>query len=346
MPEAQQYYIGIDVGGTSVKLGLFDASGELLARESVPTPSLACAEGYAAVVGGIERLMGSQRQPMLFVRGIGLAIPCPVPASGVITVAANIEIDAPALMAALQDRCSGAAIRYVNDANAAAMGELWRGSARGHRSMVMVTIGTGLGGGVVVNGDVVDGAFGAGGEIGHMCVNPAEERICGCGRRGCLEQYASATGVVSNYLRACGRAGIEPVELAGPSDSRSVFDAARSGDAAALAAIDTTVDDLSLGGGRPVPRRPARAVRGARLPRELEVRHRGRRAGERRGHLRRGLRGPARRAVRGVRRRGPEPAVHAAACVRATMGRVWDRYQPTGRNPHGKRPRLRTPESR
>ena len=201
MPEAQQYYIGIDVGGTSVKLGLFDASGELLARESVPTPSLACAEGYAAVVGGIERLMGSQRQPMLFVRGIGLAIPCPVPASGVITVAANIEIDAPALMAALQGRCPGAAIRYVNDANAAAMGELWRGSARGHRSMVMVTIGTGLGGGVVVNGDVVDGAFGAGGEIGHMCVNPAEERTCGCGRRGCLEQYASATGVVSNYLR-------------------------------------------------------------------------------------------------------------------------------------------------
>ena len=238
MPEAQQYYIGIDVGGTSVKLGLFDASGDLLARESVPTPSLACAEGHAAVVGGIERLMGSQRQPMLFVRGIGLAIPCPVPASGVITVAANIEIDAPALMAALQDRCPGAAIRYVNDANAAAMGELWRGSARGHRSMVMVTIGTGLGGGVVVNGDVVDGAFGAGGEIGHMCVNPAEERTCGCGRHGCLEQYASATGVVSNYLRACERAGIEPVELA---------DAARSGDAAALAAIDTTVDYLSLG---------------------------------------------------------------------------------------------------
>ena len=80
-----------------------------------------------------------------------------------------------------------------------------------------------------------------------MCVNPAEERTCGCGRHGCLEQYASATGVVSNYLRACERAGIEPVELAGPSDSRSVFDAARSGDAAALAAIETTVDYLSLG---------------------------------------------------------------------------------------------------
>ena len=124
------------------------------------------------MVGGIEQLMGAVQQPMLFVRGIGLAVPCPVPASGVITMAANIEIDAPALKEALQARCPHALVRYVNDANAAAMGEVWRGSAQGHRSMVMVTIGTGLGGGVVVNGDVIDGAFGAGGEIGHICAEP------------------------------------------------------------------------------------------------------------------------------------------------------------------------------
>ena len=113
--------------------------------------------------------------------------------------------------------------------------------------MVMVTIGTGLGGGVVVNGDVIDGAFGAGGEIGHICVNPAEERACGCGLHGCLEQYASASGVVSNYLRVCEERGVEPVELVGPSDSRSVFDAARAGDETALAAIDVAMDYLSLG---------------------------------------------------------------------------------------------------
>ena len=76
--------------------------------------------------------------------------------------------------------------------------------------MVMVTIGTGLGGGVVVNGDVIDGAFGAGGEIGHMCVNPDETRVCGCGNKGCLEQYASATGVVSNYLHECKVRGVDP----------------------------------------------------------------------------------------------------------------------------------------
>lgn len=247
MAENKQYYIGIDVGGTSVKLGLFDEEGDLLGKTSVPTPSLACEEGYAAVVGGIEQLMGAVQQPMLFVRGIGLAVPCPVPASGVITMAANIEIDAPALKEALEARCPHALVRYVNDANAAAMGEVWRGSAQGHRSMVMVTIGTGLGGGVVVNGDVIDGAFGAGGEIGHICVNPTEERVCGCGLHGCLEQYASASGVVNNYLRVCEERGVDPIELVGPSDSRSVFDAARAGDETALAAIDVTMDYLSLG---------------------------------------------------------------------------------------------------
>ncbi len=252
---------------------------------SVPTPSLAEEAGYAAVVGGIEELMGSVQQPMLFVRGIGLALPCPVPASGNITLAANIKIDAPELKAALETRCPhavvryvndanaatmgelwrgsakghrsmvmvtigtglGGVVRYVNDANAATMGELWRGSAKGHRSMVMVTIGTGLGGGVVVNGDVVDGAFGAGGEIGHMSVNPDETRVCGCGNRGCLEQYASATGVVSNYLRECESRGVEPIELSGPSDSRSVFQACREGDEVALAAVDVMTDYLARG---------------------------------------------------------------------------------------------------
>lgn len=247
MAESKQYYIGIDVGGTSVKEGLFDQEGNLLGKVSVPTPSLAQEEGFAAVIGGIEQLMAEVQQPILFVRGIGLAIPCPVPASGVITLAANIEIDAPALKAALEARCPHAAVRYVNDANAAAMGELWRGSAEGHRSMVMVTIGTGLGGGVVVNGDVIDGAFGAGGEIGHMCVNPDEERVCGCGLHGCLEQYASASGVVGNYLQACERHGVEPLELAGPSDSRTVFQACREGDEIALEAVDLMTEYLSRG---------------------------------------------------------------------------------------------------
>lgn len=247
MPEDKQYFIGIDVGGTSVKEGLFDAQGNLLGKVSVPTPSLAEEAGYAAVVSGIEELMASVQQSILLVRGVGLALPCPVPASGNITLAANIKLNAPELKSALETRCPNAAVRYVNDANAAAMGELWRGSAKGQRSMVMITIGTGLGGGVVVNGDVIDGAFGAGGEIGHMCVNPNETRVCGCGNKGCLEQYASASGVVNNYLDECKKHGVEPIELTGKSDSLSIFNACRTGDEVARAAIDDMVGYLARG---------------------------------------------------------------------------------------------------
>ena len=135
-------------------------------------------------------------------------------------------------------------MRFENDANAAAMGELWVGTARGHRSFVFVTIGTGVGGGIVIDGHVVGGVMGAGGEIGHLCMNPEEERSCGCGGKGHLEQYASATGIVTSYRAACEERGREPAALDGPSDSRSVFAAAKDGDEAAWAAIDTMCDYL------------------------------------------------------------------------------------------------------
>ena len=247
MAESKQYYIGVDVGGTSVKLGLFDEEGDLLGKTSVPTPSLACGEGHAAVISGIEQLMAGVQQPMLFVRGIGLAVPCPVPASGVITMAANIEIDAPALKEALEVRCPHALVRYVNDANAATMGEVWRGSAQGHRSMVMVTIGTGLGGGGVVNGDVIDGAFGAGGEIGHITVDRHETATCGCGKHGCLEQYSSATGVVRCMKKLLDENPDTPCTLRGTEfAAKDVFDAARNGDALAAREVDEMTDTLGM----------------------------------------------------------------------------------------------------
>ncbi|MBM6908029.1 ROK family protein [Collinsella intestinalis] len=247
MADDIKLYIGIDVGGTSVKEGLFNENGELLGKISVPTPPLTDEAGFNAVISGIDQLVAGTDATAAAVKGVGLAVPCPVPSSGEITLAANIEIDPPALKAALEGHCPEAAVRYVNDANAAAMGELWRGSAQGRDSMVMVTIGTGLGGGVVVNGDVIGGAFGAGGEIGHITVNPDETETCGCGRRGCLEQYASASGVVTNYLRACKAHGVEPHELSGSSDSRTVFQLCREGDEVALEAMETMTDYLSLG---------------------------------------------------------------------------------------------------
>ena len=237
--EPKQYYIGIDVGGTSVKEGLFDEDGNLLAKASVPTPPIVDATGFAAVTEAIDQVVAKAQIPRAFVSGIGLAVPCPIPASGDAKVKANIAINLPELKIAIQEHCPDAVVKYENDANAAAMGEAWLGSAKGVQNVVMVTIGTGVGGGVIVNGDVVSGVVGAGGEIGHMCLNPAEERTCGCGGHGHLEQYSSATGVVSNYLAECKKAGVEPIELTGPSDSKDVFQACREGDKLALAAADT-----------------------------------------------------------------------------------------------------------
>ena len=225
--EPKQYYIGIDVGGTSVKEGLFDEDGNLLAKASVPTPPIVDAAGFAAVTEAIDQVVAKAQIPRAFVAGIGLAVPCPIPASGDAKVKANIAINLPELRVAIQEHCPDAVVKYENDANAAAMGEAWLGSAKGVQNVVMVTIGTGVGGGVIVNGDVVSGVVGAGGEIGHMCLNPAEERTCGCGGHGHLEQYSSATGVVSNYLAECEKAGVEPIELTGPSDSKDVFQACR-----------------------------------------------------------------------------------------------------------------------
>ena len=244
MAEAVKYFVGIDVGGTSVKEGLFTEEGALVARASVPTPPLINSAGYDAVVSGIDQLMAEAQAGADSVYGIGLAVPCPVPADGDIRLQANIQLNAPGLMHALEAHCPNAAVKFGNDANAAAMGEVWRGSARGKQSMVMVTIGTGVGGGVVVNGDMIEGFVGAGGEIGHMCLNPDEERTCGCGGKGHLEQYASATGIVTSYREECAKRGIEPVELAGPSDSRAVFKAHAAGDQAAAAAVSTMCEYL------------------------------------------------------------------------------------------------------
>ena len=147
--EPKQYYIGIDVGGTSVKEGLFDEDGNLLAKASVPTPPIVDAAGFAAVTEAIDQVVAKAQVPRAFVAGIGLAVPCPIPASGDAKVKANIAINLPELKIAIQEHCPDAVVKYENDANAAAMGEAWLGSAKGVQNVVMVTIGTGVGGGVL-----------------------------------------------------------------------------------------------------------------------------------------------------------------------------------------------------
>lgn len=240
----EKLLVGLDIGGTSVKIGIFDAEGVRIGKTSVPTPPLVDEVGYKALTDGIQEAIDKLGARLTQITAIGAAVPCPVNAEGVIGMTPNIQLDGAGMREALQTFCPTAVIEYANDANAAAMGELWAGAAKGRSNIVFITLGTGVGGGVVVDGKIVAGALGAGGEIGHMCLNPTEERTCGCGGKGHLEQYASATGVVSNYLAECQKRGMKPIELTGPSDSKDVFQACREGNEAALAGMQTMVDYL------------------------------------------------------------------------------------------------------
>ena len=195
----KEYAFGIDLGGTTAKIGLFTTSGALLEKWEVATDTSHAGEHIlenlaAAVLGKMKEQSIQPEQ----VEGVGIGVPGPVLDSSIVPiVCANLggwgERNVSAQLSGLLD---GLNVLVGNDANVAALGEIWMGAAKGAKNAVMVTLGTGVGGGVVVNGKVIDGVHGAGGEIGHITVNRHETAVCGCGKRGCLEQYSSATGVV------------------------------------------------------------------------------------------------------------------------------------------------------
>ena len=193
----KEYAFGIDLGGTTAKIGLFTTAGALLEKWEVPTDTSNAGEHIlenlaAAIMGKMQE----KAIPAEQVEGVGIGVPGPVLDSSVVPiVCANLggwgQRNVAAQLSGLLD---GLKVLVGNDANVAALGEIWMGAAKGCRSAVMVTLGTGVGGGVIVNGKVIDGSHGAGGEIGHITVNRHETATCGCGKHGCLEQYSSATG--------------------------------------------------------------------------------------------------------------------------------------------------------
>ncbi len=246
----KEYAFGIDLGGTTAKVGLFTTAGTLVEKWEVPTdtsekgahilPNLA-----AAVLGKMKEKGLTANQ----IEGVGIGVPSPVQESSVVPiVCANLggwgQQDVATNLSGLLD---GLKVLVGNDANVAALGEIWMGAAKGCRSAVMVTLGTGVGGGVIVNGRVIDGAHGAGGEIGHITVNAKETATCGCGKHGCLEQYSSATGVVRCMKKLLDENPDTPCVLRGTDfAAKDVFDAARSGDALAAREVDEMSDLLGL----------------------------------------------------------------------------------------------------
>ena len=306
----KEYAFGIDLGGTTAKIGLFTTAGALLEKWEVPTDTSNAGEHIlenlaAAIMGKMQE----KAIPAEQVEGVGIGVPGPVLDSSVVPiVCANLggwgQRNVSAQLSGLLD---GLKVLVGNDANVAALGEIWMGAAKGCRSAVMVTLGTGVGGGVIVNGKVIDGSHGAGGEIGHITVNRHETATCGCGKHGCLEQYSSATGVVRCMQKLLDENPDTPCPLRGINfAAKDVFDAARSGDALAAREVDEMIhpghgtgqhrrhhrpgnvhDRRRRGPRRRGAVRPAaRALQNLRLQVLPGDPHRGGHTGQRRRHLR------------------------------------------------------------
>ena len=245
----KEYAFGIDLGGTTAKVGLFTTSGALLEKWEVPTDTSNAGEHILEnLADAIHAKMAEKEITSEQVEGVGIGVPGPVLDSRVVPIiCANLggwgERNVSAQLSGLLD---GMKVLVGNDANVAALGEIWMGTAKGCRSAVMVTLGTGVGGGVIVNGKVIDGAHGAGGEIGHITVNRHETATCGCGKHGCLEQYSSATGVVRCMKKLLDENPDADCVLRGKDfEAKDVFDAARSGDALAAREVDEMTDTLA-----------------------------------------------------------------------------------------------------
>lgn len=232
-----RYVFGVDVGGTTVKMGLFDVEGGLLDKWEIPTRTENGGEKILPdIAESIKNKMAEKNVPKEEVTGVGLGAPGPIDAAGTVYGAVNLGWGTFSISDTLSGLV-GMKVKAGNDANVAALGEMWKGGGKGCRNMVAVTLGTGVGGGIIVNGDILTGACGAGGEIGHIHVEDDETEVCGCGNTGCLEEYASATGVVrlaKRMLQATDEPSVLREKPADRISAKTVFDAVKEGDALAV----------------------------------------------------------------------------------------------------------------
>lgn len=230
-----KYCFGVDIGGTSVKMGLFSTEGELFDKWEIKTHTENDGEAILPdVAQSIKKKMEEKKIGWAEVEGVGIGVPAPVNAAGVVKNTANLGWGYKAVRGEFEELIPGVKIEVGNDANVAALGEMWLGAGQGRRNMIMVTLGTGVGGGVITDGKVIIGENGAGGEIGHICVNYREEESCGCGKKGCLEQYASATGITRLAKMRLNKNEDATVLRERNVSAKAVFDAVKENDAVAI----------------------------------------------------------------------------------------------------------------
>ena len=225
-----EYCFGIDVGGTTVKCGLFDSQGTIIEKWEIPTRTEENGSFILPdVADTIQKKMLERKMKKTEVLGVGIGVPGPVDEKGQVPMAVNLHWGRVDIVGEME-RLTGLKAHAGNDANVAALGEMWKGGGEGYRSIIMVTLGTGVGGGIILNEKIVTGSHGAAGEIGHAHVEDAITEPCNCGNCGCLEQVASATGIV-RLAREALAATDEPSVLRGAAlSAKAVFDAVKAGD--------------------------------------------------------------------------------------------------------------------
>ena len=230
--QKKPYVLGLDMGGTNSVLGVVDARGHVLARTSIKTQSYPNINDYVNALYDEAIKIVDSVGGMDLIRGIGAGVPNGNYYTGMIEGAMNLPWQSVPFAQLMTDRF-GVPCKITNDANAAAMGEMTYGAARGIKDFIMITLGTGVGSGIVINGQLVYGHDGFAGELGHVIVKRNNGRLCGCGRTGCLEAYCSATGVARTArefleIRTDESSLRElPIE---DITSKDVFDAANAGD--------------------------------------------------------------------------------------------------------------------
>uniref|UniRef100_UPI004056948E ROK family glucokinase n=1 Tax=Agathobacter sp. TaxID=2021311 RepID=UPI004056948E len=235
----KKYGFGVDIGGTTIKMGFFETSGNLLDKWEIKTNT---EDGGSSILSDIAKSIDNKLAQEGIskdeVAGAGVGVPGPVRSDGVVNRCVNLGwgiVDVAEELSAL----TGLKVKVGNDANVAALGEMWQGGAKGSTDVVMVTLGTGVGGGIIIDGKIVAGFNGAGGEIGHITVNKDEIEACNCGQYGCLEQYGSATGIVRLAKRKLSKTSDETVLRKYDNlTAKDVFDEAKAGDEVALELVD------------------------------------------------------------------------------------------------------------
>lgn len=235
----KKYCFGIDVGGTTVKMGLFETSGVLLDKWEITTNTENFGENILSdICDAMDAKLVEKQISLDDIEGVGIGLPGPITPDGTVIQCVNLGWGTFNVEQKLSEMYHGITVKAGNDANVAALGEAWQGGGKEFNDLVMITLGTGVGGGIIIGGKIVTGANGGGGEVGHMFVAYDEEDHCNCGRKGCLEQKASATGIVKEAKRYMART-TAPTKMRDIEEitAKDVLDLAKEGDEGALAVV-------------------------------------------------------------------------------------------------------------